>query len=113
VLEEVSAAPAQRDAKVGPGRLPRPVHRTAHEGHIQVLVEAPLGDGRLHLLHNGEEVPHEPPAGGTGNDIHPGPPNAKRLEDAVPHLHLLHRVGGKGHPNRIANAIRKQGANPN
>ena len=101
-IDHPRACAAAGKAHVRHQRLTRAVHHAAdnRQAHRCLDVLQPFFQG-FHRLDHVEALPR---AGGAGNDVHAPVPQAERLENLVADLHLFHRIGGKAHADRVANA---------
>ena len=55
----------------------------------------------LHLGSQADQIDAGPPAGGTGDQLCPLPPDPGGLQDVPGRVDLLHRVGGEGDPHGV------------
>ena len=97
--------PQGRDRKPAP---PRTVHHTADDGDIH------RGDDVFEPLFQGidraDDVELLTGAGGTGDEVDAAGTDAQGFEDVEAHLHLLHRIGGQGDAQGVANPFAQQHA---
>src|SRR4051794_38005154 len=106
--EDLPLAVARGDAQVGLAGLARAVDDAAHDGHPQRDLE-PVETGG-HLVGELVDVDLGAPARGAADDLQTALAQVQRLEDLVADLDLLHRRGGEGDADRVADALAQQRA---
>src|SRR5690606_12667633 len=106
--EDLALAVAGGDAEIGLARLAGAVDDAAHDGDAQRDLEVlePLGD----LVGEGVDVDLGAAAGGAGDDVELPRLEVQRLQDLVADLDLLHRRGGEGDTDGVADALAEQDA---
>src|SRR6185369_13096312 len=101
-IDEADVASA-RDAEVRVTRLPRSVHRAAHDRDLErlrVCAQAILDDAREAL-----DTDVVPSTRRTCDHHGPSLAQPERLENLPGDLDLSHRIGGERHPHRVADAV--------
>ena len=109
--EEVPFPAAAGNADVGLPRLPGTVDDTSHDRYLDV---EPFGlEAGLRLPGEGDDVDLGPTARGAGDEVEAFPlPQPEDLEQLTSRLGLFDGVGGEREPDRVADALEEEGADP-
>ena len=109
--EQVALAAPGGDAEVGLAGFTRAVDHAAHHRHLEGDVA--LGQRRLGLLGDPDDVDLGPPAGRAGDQVEPlALAQPERFEELATGPGLLHRVGGERVADGVADALGEEGADP-
>src|SRR3954454_519016 len=106
--EDLPLAVAGGDAEVGLAGLARAVDDATHDGHPQRDLEPVEAGG--HLVGELVDVDLGAPARGAADDLQAALAQVQRLQDLGADLDLLHRRGGEGDADRVADALAQQRA---
>src|SRR5690625_237447 len=106
--KEVRAASPKRYAEVCAGGLARPVHRAAHQRHVEVFIKLGGFDGGFDLVDNRKKVSCQPSACGACDDVDTWPAKAQRLQDLVPDFDFVNALRGQRDADRVSDAVGEQ-----